>query len=216
MNKLKIWNNFTELKECGKFEIKEFFGYVYFVEYGKFLKIGSTRNPIERLRTLSSNARLYHDVVLGKIYITPMHTNFEKNEIILHNFFRDERKDNSELFDITIDEAVKSIYNIPLLFSLQMPETAKKAENFIGMVTSNLRQSLEERITMSTTEFDCIRNIIFKLCLEVIIANKELGYMSEITDELFNKINSIDNAKLQITEHELLTIEELLDPNFYK
>lgn len=78
MNKLKIWNNFTELKECGKFEIKEFFGYVYFVEYGKFLKIGSTRNPIERLRTLSSNARLYHDVVLGKIYITPMHTNFEK------------------------------------------------------------------------------------------------------------------------------------------
>lgn len=213
MNKLKIWNNFTELKECGKFEIKEFFGYVYFVEYGKFLKIGSTQNPIERLRTLSSNARLYHDVVLGKIYITPMHTNFEKNEIILHNFFRDERKDNSELFDITIDEAVKSIYNIPLLFSLQIPETAKKAENFIDATISNIKQSCAERVTMSIADFNCIRNIIFKLCVEIIVTNKELRKFPELIDEILNKINSIDNSKIAITKHELSTIIELLNPN---
>ena len=113
MNELKIWNNFKELQKYGKFESNYYLGYVYFVEYGKHVKIGCTKNPIKRLGSLYSNAKSYHDIELGRIYITPKHTNYRENESILHSYFINKRKENSELFSITIEDAIDSISKIP-------------------------------------------------------------------------------------------------------
>lgn len=92
------------------------------------------QNPLERLRTLSSNAKLYHDVVLGRIYITPMHTNYPENERILHRHFALRRKDNSELFSISIEEAIGSIAEIPLSFLDESAEKKKDIKIIEGII----------------------------------------------------------------------------------
>lgn len=219
MKELKIWNNFTELKESGIFEIEEYFGYVYFVEYGKYLKIGCTKNPLERLRTLSSNAKLYHDVVLGRIYITPMHTNYPENERILHRHFALRRKDNSELFSISIEEAIGSIAEIPLSFLDESAEKEERHKKIIEGIIKYISQSkCKENMLVKTSDFGCILAIILDLLSEIVELYEEINNLTddvlncidtEIPDEIFNQIMSLGNNVHTLNEKERSKLHEL-------
>ena len=112
----KIYKDINEFKNTWNFTKKGYYlGYVYLIEYGDYIKIGCTRNPLNRFKTLSNTARV-HDQMIGRIYITQVHTNYRNNESIMHKHFQKQRKENTELFFITLEEGVQAIKDIPLLF----------------------------------------------------------------------------------------------------
>ena len=97
-----------EIEELKKIEktTPDLFGYVYFLEYGNFIKIGCTKNPYKRISTLKAQGEKYGDKKIGRVAITPMCTNYTKIEKIIHELFKDKRKDQTELFDMDFYEAV--------------------------------------------------------------------------------------------------------------
>ena len=97
-------------KECDPF-----FGVVYILEYGNYIKIGSTSNICKRYNQIKHHATDYCNVNIGKCFYTIPHTNYKKNELYLHKKFNCLRKDKTELFNTNIEDFIKKL-NIDLSF----------------------------------------------------------------------------------------------------
>lgn len=82
-------------------------GYVYAVQYGEHVKIGYTTSPLSRIKQICSNAKNYSNIEIGKIAISPGHTNYVENEKMLHQVFRSKRV-RGELFDVDIENVIKA------------------------------------------------------------------------------------------------------------
>lgn len=108
MNELKIFTReqYIELKNIEQNNHGTYYGFFYALEYGELLKIGSTLHPYQRVCALSSNAEHYGEIKTGRVLISAPHTNFRTNEIKLHNFFADVRKEKTELFKTSIEEVI--------------------------------------------------------------------------------------------------------------
>ena len=107
INSFRVFTN-DETEELKEFEknTPEYFGYVYFFEYGNLVKIGYTKKPYQRIATLKKQCEGYADKKIGRVAFTPMCTNYAKIEKDLHELFRDKRKERTELFDIDFYDAV--------------------------------------------------------------------------------------------------------------
>lgn len=79
-------------------------GVVYVAEYGNYLKIGATSNINRRYKELSHQANDYFDLKIGRVFFTISHNRFFKNEKRLHNLLLKYRKENTELFNISLDD----------------------------------------------------------------------------------------------------------------
>lgn len=114
MNDLQIFNNekFGEIKKIEKKNKDKYTGFFYVLEYGDFVKIGSTKNPYQRLMALRRNAVNYGNFEIGRFAISIPHTNYVENERKLHEHFKNVRKQGSELFDCALEAVVNSIGNI--------------------------------------------------------------------------------------------------------
>lgn len=55
-------------------------GVVYVMEYGKYLKIGSTTDINRRYKELVRQANYYSNTNIGKVYFTIIHDKFVENE----------------------------------------------------------------------------------------------------------------------------------------
>lgn len=79
-------------------------GFVYCVDYhnGK-IKIGSTKSPYDRYKSLSSNASRYGNYPLGDMWVSKRCTNYKDIEKQLHKIFADKRIPNTELFELDFD-----------------------------------------------------------------------------------------------------------------
>ena len=76
-------------------------GYVYVVEYGEHLvKIGCTNNIKTRMMALRKSAEDYNGNKLGMVAVTPEMPYFRDLESVLHDYFSDERRSGTELFDV--------------------------------------------------------------------------------------------------------------------
>lgn len=111
MDNLQIFSNseFGEIKEIEKRNKDKYTGFFYILEYGKFVKIGSTKNPYQRLMALKRNAVNYGKWEIGKVAISIPHTNYVENEKKLHEHFKSKRKQGSELFDCRFDDVLNSV-----------------------------------------------------------------------------------------------------------
>ena len=89
-------------------------GYFYVLECGKQVKIGSTKDPATRLKTLYSNFTKYGNVQVGRCAISQTHSNFRENEKKLHFIFDAYRVRKTELFEIDFDTVVSNIKNSDL------------------------------------------------------------------------------------------------------
>lgn len=85
--------NFVNGKEKG-------LGYVYGVECGKYVKIGSTFNPKARIPMIQKYAEKY-GLSASKVALSNLHVNYKENEIAIHCNFSDFRKNGTELFEIS-------------------------------------------------------------------------------------------------------------------
>lgn len=105
-NKYIIFNNVSELKDIYREPNMYNGGYVYFLEYGNYIKIGSTQNPYQRIKQLIGTATNYADLKVGRIMITSEHTNFRTNELLYHKKYSQVRKGNTELFSISLEDII--------------------------------------------------------------------------------------------------------------
>ena len=86
-----------------------YIGYVYLFEWGNFTKIGRTKNPYQRAKTLMRTAEKYGGVKAGRFAVSVGHSNFAENEKKLHNHFAKYRMNGSELFSKAFDEVYCSL-----------------------------------------------------------------------------------------------------------
>lgn len=128
---LQIFNSeeFGELKEIEKRNKDKYTGFFYILEYGKFAKIGSTKNPYQRLMALKRNAVNYGEWGIGKIAISIPHTNYTENEKKLHEHFKSKRKQGSELFDCKFEDVLNSVETV-VTYKDDSEEMELKAEAF--------------------------------------------------------------------------------------
>lgn len=136
MNDLQIFSNedFGEVKEIEKRNKDKYTGFFYVLEYGKFVKIGSTKNPYQRLMALKRNAVNYGEWGIGKVAISIPHTNYVENEKKLHKHFKSKRKQGSELFDCTLEDVLNSVATI-VIYKDDSEELELKADAFFqGMM----------------------------------------------------------------------------------
>lgn len=89
-------------------------GYIYALEYGDKLKIGHTTNLSQRIKSIVRGASNYGDVDFEDLSVaySMAHTNHAENEKILHDYFKDFRKNGSELFSVSLSDF---LFNVPNL-----------------------------------------------------------------------------------------------------
>ena len=87
-------------------------GFFYVVEYGNFVKIGSSINPYNRYITLKKQAQ-YGQQKMGQIAISCSHTNFRQNEYKLHTYYSEARIEGTELFRLPFNRIIKECWEIP-------------------------------------------------------------------------------------------------------
>ena len=126
-NKFKIVSEF-ELKQLENEMKDSYLGVVYILEYGENVKIGCTNQPFTRYRTLKHNAEDYGNVKIGKILLSEAHTNYRRNESILHKIFQGYRILNTELFNVSFDDAMEKLNDVGLEFFNDSKEISLHAE----------------------------------------------------------------------------------------
>ena len=110
MNELKLFER-LDISAIHEHEMskKMYDGFVYAVEVGDKVKIGSTAVPSQRMRALSTMFSNYAMEKIGRIALSCPHMNFRQNEIILHFVFESERIKSGEMFSISFDDAVSEM-----------------------------------------------------------------------------------------------------------
>lgn len=109
MNDIQIFENgeqcmLTRSKEASTIR----WGYVYALEFGDKVKIGCTIDASNRFKQLKLSAN-YSEVSIGRFAVSPLHSNYKKNERELHEIFKDTRIASTELFKISFDDAVEKM-----------------------------------------------------------------------------------------------------------
>lgn len=98
--------NGTKIEEYEKQKKLPYGGYVYILEWGDIgVKIGCTSNLSKRMLDLTRSAR-YGALSLGRVAVTPEHTNYRENERILHDAMDDDRVVHTELFELSLEEVL--------------------------------------------------------------------------------------------------------------
>jgi len=88
-------------------------GYIYALEIGGLVKIGSTQNPGDRFLALKNKAKRETNSNVGRMILSPPCRNFRQLEYEAHKNFYKYRNGNTELFTIDFDcitEFFKSLY----------------------------------------------------------------------------------------------------------
>lgn len=83
-----------------------YLGIVYFLEYGKLIKIGCTSRPYQRMRNLVSSAVNYAGLKISRVAIGHTGTNYKQIEKAFHKKLHNHRKVGTELFDISLEDAI--------------------------------------------------------------------------------------------------------------
>lgn len=115
------------------------------------VKIGSTSNPRRRTYTLKHSLEDYGKLDVCKIAITEGHTNFRENEREMHERFRAQRINGTELFHASFNEVVEAMKTLVLNDESEIIE--KKSEAFSqGMRNFTLGNNDSPTVGKSITE----------------------------------------------------------------
>jgi len=170
-----------------------YFGYVYIVPYGDYLKIGCTKNPIIRIQNINSTFKNYSLVDECEsnsklMLLSQPHVNYYETEKILHEFFDNKRRKSGELFDLSLNDILE---NLPYL-------------NYIKVKTEDTEEdsqdvkTLKNLLTCDLSKLNKPNNSVLDLdyCAELYIPNESLEIKQEfkkILSECKNGLNIKEN-----------------------
>lgn len=122
----------------------KYFGIVYVMEYGEGVKIGYSKRPYTRMLALEHQANDYADMPTGRVAVSLPHTNFRKNEQLLHKEFECYRKQDTELFAVRLEAVAKSMEKLDLQDNSKEQEEDAKIflngmKNFISGKTPTIQ-----------------------------------------------------------------------------
>lgn len=134
MSELQIFNNaeFGSVKEIERSRSSDYVGFIYVLEWDDAVKIGCTMYPYKRLIALKRQAEKYGNVKLGNFALSKGHTNFRENETKLHTYFSSSRKENTELFAISMEQILSSIPKCVCLL-IESEAIEQKAEDVCNL-----------------------------------------------------------------------------------
>lgn len=183
-------NNITDIHRYEKENTTDdLMGYVYIIEWDNKVKIGSSSQIEQRVKTLKRNGEIYGNCHLGRIGISPAHTNYYENEKMLHAYFADCRIETTELFQIPFDDIILSIPDT-ILYKNEVVELKEKHEKASeGLI------KLVKTIHGTETEYS-IQEI-----------NSLLPYLEMITGMLRN-LKSVKEEKLKLEKENKELIEK--------
>lgn len=155
----------------------EGFNVVYALEYGDYLKIGSTSNIHKRHQQLKKQATDYCNINLGKCYYTVSHDKYRDTEKQLHTLFKDFRKPGTELFDISLAEFLRVIMS----YNMDLSEIDhSKTTKFIDLIKSRFMINEVNCYNANTTyDTDELENIF------------RTNYCAFCTEEEFLKVMNL-------------------------
>jgi hypothetical protein len=110
-------------------------GVVYVIEYGDYIKIGSTKDIVTRYKQLYKQATDYCNVLIGECYYTVPHEKYKETEQNFHNLFIEKRKDKTELFNMSISEFFNSVQN----FRIDLSKNENNNKPFIDGVINYVK-----------------------------------------------------------------------------
>lgn len=122
MEEVKVFD-ITELHEMKLPGGTNYYGYVYALEWDNKIKIGCTKNIVNRMKQHMIVAK-YGNIKLGKVGISPIHVNYCENEKALHNMFKNMRVKNTELFKTGLSDVLSAMDR--LSFSHDLPNEIEK------------------------------------------------------------------------------------------
>ena len=110
----QVFDSVGDLESRYKPSDMQFSGVVYAVEYDEMVKVGCTKNPIQRMKSLMRSAEKYGRCHLGRIAVSMPCTNYAENEKTAHQALAGKRKAGTELFSVSLDDAARSIWSLPI------------------------------------------------------------------------------------------------------
>ena len=84
-------------------------GFLYILEIGDSLRIGSTANLRLQLRALINQLQTYSRLPVGRFAFSPPHLNFTENRKLLHHHFAPFRKGKAEIYALTPEEFFRQL-----------------------------------------------------------------------------------------------------------
>lgn len=133
-SEIQIFNQINDIKQIDKLRKNEYMGFCYVLDCSKGVKIGCAKEPYKRLKGLKRNIETYGQGLIKRVALTPQHTNFKKNEKILHAHFNTQRLPNTELFDLDFESAVSVISALNLEYKDETDEIERRADAFLHMM----------------------------------------------------------------------------------
>lgn len=110
-------------------------GVAYVVEFGKYIKIGCTKNIKKRYSQLKNNAKNYFGVELGRCFYTVTHDLYKETEKQFHQLLEDKRISKTELFTMSLNEFLdfaKDIeYDISIVDYSEQEDFIKRTMDYI-------------------------------------------------------------------------------------
>ena len=123
-------------------------GCVYIIDFGFAVKIGCSSKPQERIKNITSYLKNYASIEAEDVFISLRHVNYRENEKKMHEKFKDDRLESSELFTVSYALAVKALINLDKNCDLESERIRinESAENFKDDMISLNQALYEERI----------------------------------------------------------------------
>lgn len=94
------------------------YGFIYIMEYGDYVKIGSTNDLRRRVNQHRHMVIDYNNNSLGRIIVSVSHLNYKANEKLIHSKLKSFRRCNTELFELSIDDVYDLLLEIDLTFDI--------------------------------------------------------------------------------------------------
>ena len=116
MSNIQVFNSqqFGAVRTAENSVKDTYMGYIYACEYGDMVKIGSSQRPYQLLCSMIRGAEKYGKTKIGRFALSEPHTNIRENKKIIHQRFMPLRKDGTDLFDISMDDAINAIRDLTL------------------------------------------------------------------------------------------------------
>lgn len=127
MNTVKVFDSYDRQALTDyEYTKKTYDGFVYIIEAGNAVKIGSTQHLDKRMRQLFSMLRNYANVKIGRIAVTIPHMNYRDNEKTIHKVFSSSRINGGEMFDVKFCDAILELNSLSYDTSDELRNAKKK------------------------------------------------------------------------------------------